>query len=320
MEHLKSGHTHPVVCIDPGHDSALANPSTVDKRYYEGQQMWDLSQKLRSELESRGIEVMLTKTQVNQAVSLASRGSRSAGADIFLSMHSNAASTASPNWVLALHQVDNGCASRSAESKSLGEALGAAAAAQMGVAWKCYAVKSAADRDGNGYLDDYYGVLRSASAAGTPGIILEHGFHTNLANTLWLLEEENLDRLARAEAEAIALWFGVDGGEETQAAADGGDSLALFRAAAASALGAQEDDILAKTVTVSAVVNRRHAVVAPIQQRLRDMGYTQVGEVDGVAGPKFTAAVKAYQATGTGLVGGEITARQLTWKRLLGVA
>ncbi len=77
---------------------------------------------------------------------------------------------------------------------------------------------------------------------------------------------------------------------------------------------------LAATVTVSASKNNKHAVVKPIQKYLYALGYTSVGTADGIAGSKFTTAVKAYQKTIGATVDGEITAKQKTWKNLLGLA
>lgn len=78
-------------------------------------------------------------------------------------------------------------------------------------------------------------------------------------------------------------------------------------------------ETLRKTVTVSAKNNRRHAVVKYIQKRLRALGYIEVGTVDGVAGPKFTAAVKRFQTVNGCVVDGEITRRAKTWRKLLGM-
>ena len=58
-----------------------------------------------------------------------------------------------------------------------------------------------------GQHGDYYGVVLGATAAGTPGLILEHSFHTNRAATAWLLDDSNLDRLAQAEADTIAQYY-----------------------------------------------------------------------------------------------------------------
>ena len=89
-------------------------------------------------------------------------------------------------------------------------------------------------------------------------------------------------------------------------------------------LGAAVDGIagpetLSKTVTVSAEKNDTHPVVKVLQQRLFRLGYTQVGQNDGIAGPKFTQAVKAFQQDNGCWTDGEITARNKTWRKLLGM-
>lgn len=101
-------------------------------------------------------------------------------------------------------------------------------------------------------------------------------------------------------------------------------SLEQFIRDVQSACGASVDgkagsETISKTVTLSAQRNRRHAAVKPVQKRLAALGYTQVGEADGVAGPKFTAAVVAFQEDNHCWADGEITARNKTWKKLLGV-
>lgn len=88
--------------------------------------------------------------------------------------------------------------------------------------------------------------------------------------------------------------------------------------------GAKVDGIagpetISKTVTISAKKNNRHAVVKYVQKRLYALGYTQVGAADGSAGPKFTAAVKAFQKDNNCTSDGEITAKNKTWRELLGM-
>lgn len=91
------------------------------------------------------------------------------------------------------------------------------------------------------------------------------------------------------------------------------------------ACGAKVDYIagpetLSKTVTVSKSKNRKHAVVKSIQKYLYALGYTEVGDDDGIAGVKFDSAVKHYQRDNGCVVDGEITARNKTWKKLLKLA
>lgn len=88
-------------------------------------------------------------------------------------------------------------------------------------------------------------------------------------------------------------------------------------------IGANQDGIagketLSKTVTVSALKNRKHAVVKPLQQYLIAIGYP-VGNPDGIAGSKFTAGVKAFQRANGCVQDGEITSQKKTWQKFLGL-
>lgn len=104
-----------------------------------------------------------------------------------------------------------------------------------------------------------------------------------------------------------------------------GYTLKQFVTDVQKACGAKVDGIpgpqtLSKTVTVSAKYNKRHAVVKCIQKRLAALGYTEIGNADGEAGPKFTSAVAHFQQDNGCVVDGVISARNTTWKKLLGMA
>lgn len=103
------------------------------------------------------------------------------------------------------------------------------------------------------------------------------------------------------------------------------DGLTAFVKEIQKAFGAPVDGVagsvtLSKTVTLSATKNRTHAAVKCVQKRLYELGYTQVGEADGIAGKKFDLAVKAFQKDNGCWVDGVITAGNNTWKKLLGVS
>ena len=102
-------------------------------------------------------------------------------------------------------------------------------------------------------------------------------------------------------------------------------SLEQFIRDVQAATGSKVDGIvgpetIGNTVTISAQKNRTHAVVKPVQKRLAALGYTMVGEADGIAGTKFTAAVTKFQADNKCWVDGEVTAKNKTWKKLLGMS
>ena len=91
------------------------------------------------------------------------------------------------------------------------------------------------------------------------------------------------------------------------------------KAIGASVDGIAGDETLSKTPTISAKKNKTHVVVSIVQTRLAELGYTEVGTADGVAGAKFTNAVKHYQNDNGCYADGEITAKKQTWRKLLGM-
>ena len=91
------------------------------------------------------------------------------------------------------------------------------------------------------------------------------------------------------------------------------------KATGAAVDGIAGAETIGKTITVSAKTNRMHPVVKPLQKRLNALGFN-CGTVDGIAGAKFTNAVKAYQLQNGCVSDGIITARNKTWKKLLGMA
>lgn len=90
------------------------------------------------------------------------------------------------------------------------------------------------------------------------------------------------------------------------------------------AFGATVDGIagpqtLSKTVTLSSRINATHAAIKFVQKRLLALEYSEVGNADGVAGPKFTSAVAHFQQDNGCTADGVITAGNKTWKKLLGM-
>lgn len=111
---------------------------------------------------------------------------------------------------------------------------------------------------------------------------------------------------------------------EEKTASTASYSLTQFIKDVQAACGAVVDGIagpetLSKTVTLSANKNAMHKAVKAVQKRLYALGYTQVGTADGIAGAKFTAAVKAFQKANDCWVDGIITAKNKTWRKLLGM-
>lgn len=114
MKNVNQGREKPIVCLDAGHFGQY-NPGAVPG-YYESEMNWKLHLLLKAELEGYGITVTTTRADAAKDLSLRKRGQAAAGADLFLSIHSNAASTPGPDYPLAICNVDGG-------SDTVGKAL-----------------------------------------------------------------------------------------------------------------------------------------------------------------------------------------------------
>ena len=195
MKNVKPGHTWPVVCIDAGH-FGKRNRSPVVPEYYESQMNWKLQGYQKEELEKYGIRVITTRKEQKKDLALLARGRASKNCDLFLSNHSNACNAPSVDRAVVIVQLDG-----------RGDALGAKLAQCIrDVMQTCDPWKVSSRKGING---EYYGVLRGAAQVGTVGMILEHSFHTNPKAARWLLEDDNLKKLAKAEAKVIAEYFGM---------------------------------------------------------------------------------------------------------------
>ena len=202
------------ICLDAGHYGKY-NQSPAIKTYYESEMNWKLHLKLKTELETYGVEVITTRTNQAKDLELRARGKASNGCDLFLSIHSNATGSTvndTVDYVAVYHLVDDASTTADDKSKAIAKLLAPVIANTMGVKQGSQVLtrKASSDKNGDGVLNDnYYGVLNGARLVNTPGLILEHSFHTNTKTTKWLLEDANLSKLAVAEAKVIADYFGL---------------------------------------------------------------------------------------------------------------
>lgn len=93
----------------------------------------------------------------------------------------------------------------------------------------------------------------------------------------------------------------------------------IQKACGAAVDGIAGAETLRKTVTLSAKFNATHGAVKPVQERLWALGYQEVGEADGEAGPKFTSAVAHFQQDNDCAPTGIMEEWGKTWHKLLGV-
>lgn len=187
------------ICIDAGHYKGY-NSGAV-KGYFEGNVVWSLSNLQKKYLEEyEGVKVVLTRSDISKDLALSSRGALAKGCDLFISNHTNACGTESVDRAVVIHAYDN-----LNNAKDLGLKIANAISDTMGLKQKPQLMTR---RSSSGA--EYYGVLRSARATGCPRFyILEHGFHTNKACCNWLMKEANLQKLAKAEVEVIAKYYGL---------------------------------------------------------------------------------------------------------------
>ena len=88
-------------------------------------------------------------------------------------------------------------------------------------------------------------------------------------------------------------------------------------ACSAAVDGIPGPETLSKTVTIGAKYNNRHGCIKPVQHWLGALGYEEVGEADGIAGVKFTAAMAHFQQDNGCTPTGIAEAWGQTWQKLL---
>lgn len=187
------------ICLDAGH-FAKYNQSPANKKYYESDMTWKLHLLLKKYLEEYGFIVSQTRSDKNKDLGLTARGRKSAGCDLFLSLHSNALTNAvndDVDYPLIIVPI-------SGKGNEIGEKLAECVTEVMQTEDEGQVISK---KGGGNY--DYYSVIYGAVAVGTVGIIIEHSFHTNTRATNWLLNDNNLDKLAKAEAEVLAEHYGL---------------------------------------------------------------------------------------------------------------
>ena len=282
MKNVKAGHTRPIVCLDAGHYGKY-NRSRVVPEYYESDMNWKLHLMLEEELEKYGIQVQLTRVDQAKDMGLKDRGRNSKGCDLLLSIHSNAAERESADYPVVYYPI-------SGVAAELAKDLAVCIETTMGTVED----GQAKSRKGSGNWD-YYSVIYGATEVGTPALILEHSFHTNTRAAKWLMDDNNLRKMAAAEAKIIGEWFGVVKTED------------------------KTEDSPKRTISASFPViypGEKNEFVEVMQSLLIGYGYPCGKEgADGSNGPATQKALKAYQADSELVADGKCG--PATWASLL---
>ncbi len=200
----------PIITIDPGHGKNQ-NRSPTNPQYVEGTRMWVLAGKIKKKLEELGMTVYLTRPAVEDNPSLSARGAQAGKnkSDLMLSLHSNAPSANEDGGYDVTQSGTVVCYSQADKeyNRTLGRLLGEAIGGLMGNGLRACFYNDYPGKPGV----DYFGVLRYSAAAGCPhAIIVEHGYHTNMADSVWLMDDRNLDKLAQIYAGILRQWFDIE--------------------------------------------------------------------------------------------------------------
>lgn len=207
-----------LVVIDPGHVGSTYNAGAV-KGYFESSAVWTLSQYEKTALESYGIHVIITKKNINDNIELYNRGQiavkNAKGYDevVFYSNHSNAfnGKAYGVSIIRSAHLPG---------SVALGNKIADAIVNVMRPVTGVTYNRGVSTKQNKNDTADWYGVIRGAvSGAKTKtqaengpvkyDYIIEHGFHDNKIECSFLVDNNNLKKIAEAKARVIAEYFGL---------------------------------------------------------------------------------------------------------------
>ncbi len=189
------------IVLDPGHGQ-FANAHTVVEGVYEGTQNFKLAHFLAPLLRERGVEVYVTREKVEDDPELEARGrlAGEVGADLFISLHSNAPGANHPNYSGVRGSEVFYSVSDMEFNPVAARIINDAVVKAMNTEDRGIKIRRSSDNEGI----DYYSVLRNSVKYGCRhAFLIEHGFHTNEEDSAVLRSDEGLMRIAEAECEAI---------------------------------------------------------------------------------------------------------------------
>lgn len=185
------------VMIDPGH--APGNTNKGPTGYYEYEGVWKISTYLQEILRSKGVQADFTRTW-NQDPELYVRGQKAAGYDLFISQHTNAFDSQT-RGVEVFYDYSKPHDEEFA-NKLAGNVASVMGNDNRGAKTRVYTEA--------GKIYNYFGVIRGAAATDCKHILLiESGFHDNVQDEAFLKVDENLRKIAQAQAEIIVEFLGV---------------------------------------------------------------------------------------------------------------
>lgn len=189
------------VCLDPGHGVESPGKCSPDKSYYEHEFALDMARRIQAHLERCGVRVVLTRTDEHCPTGKANTNdllkrvaiSDAAGADLFVSIHSNASGNewSNASGLMIYTSAGPETASRNVAAKAVLSRMTAA-----GVELR-----------GSPLVHDIELVVTRETAA--PAMLIEYGFHTNRTEVGRLKKSSYRAKLAEATAKGVCDFLGV---------------------------------------------------------------------------------------------------------------
>ncbi|WP_419020054.1 N-acetylmuramoyl-L-alanine amidase [Intestinimonas butyriciproducens] len=189
------------VCLDPGHGVESPGKCSPDKSYYEHEFALDMARRIQAHLERCGVRVVLTRTDEHCPTGKADTNdllkrvaiSDAAGADLFVSIHSNASGNewSNASGLMIYTSAGPETASRNVAAKAVLSRMTAA-----GVELR-----------GSPLVHDIELVVTRKTAA--PAMLIEYGFHTSRMEVERLKKSSYRAKLAEATAKGVCDFLGV---------------------------------------------------------------------------------------------------------------
>lgn len=192
------------IIIDPGHGKN--DNKGVYPEYKEGTQMWKLAQKEIELLNKYECEVICTRPSIDDNPSVEARGKMAENADLFISLHSNTPGSDSKGT--PAYEACTGTVSFYSVKRPNDKEFATKLAKDVGNVMGIYSRGAKTKIKKNG--DDYYGVIRNAIEVDCKhAYIIEHGFHTNRHDCEFLLNDNNLKKIAQCEVDLMTSYYSI---------------------------------------------------------------------------------------------------------------
>ena len=182
------------VCLDPGHGPDTVNGSP-DGSYKEKEFAWDMYTRIRPLLERCGVNVICTRTEdAKPSLTARCEVSNQAGADLFVSLHSNA--EGGSGW---------GTARGLLVYTSSGPMTAKRNVAATAIVNRAHEAGVLLHGSGVAHQIEYTVLAKTAA----PAVLIEYGFHTNREDVALLKTNAYRNKLAEATARGVCDYLGV---------------------------------------------------------------------------------------------------------------